>query len=242
MDKKEFLKQHNLNKARMKRFLENTLSKAEGTELEFKDTTSVVDAVLQDIAERTANPYLLENIKQVADNIRTSGGVSKLELSSGTLTLSGKDHGLYNAMFSDLNGQVVEEFQSTTPAIIAKVLEIKQLAGPMDLAPPELELVEQGPTDEEQIVEESDETPSYVRIKFGDFEFELKKSIHDFIKNYKNEKQDSEVRKALNNWKRNSKIFNRDSDLDTAKFLRDNWEEYLEDFKQTVSVMRMNKK
>lgn len=206
------------------------LKKAEGSNIDFQSTKVAISAELQAIAEETANPEILDTI------LRALSSDSKVaEFEEGTLTISEREPGLYSAFFSDKDGQIIDEFFDATPEILAKLLELKKLVGVLK---PEIQ--EDTTEEEPQEVPVVENSPSYLRIKMGDFELELKKSINDFIKGYRSNKE-KDIRKALEILKKNARI-NSSSEAETAKILRDNWEEYLEDFIQTVSVMRMKNK
>ena len=76
-------------------------------------------------------------------------------------------------------------------------------------------------------------SPSYVRIKCGDFEFEMRKSIQGFVKSFKNSRYNKNkfIQKAI----RNLKIrINKKTDKDVAEELLKSWDTYKEDLFQIM--------
>lgn len=225
---------------------------------DFRDVKVSIDSNQQRDAEDTASPELLEYLKASIDS-----DLDKIPMEKGVLTVFKKEEGLYSGFFSDKDGQVVEKFDDMTIPILAKNLEIKNLySAPMP--------VEAGPVEEEMedIAEEAatekvlqflshhndvyhrgqepgepiNSGKGSLRIRMGDIDIEIKKSMNDFINNYKKARKSStqDVIKAIQAWRRNSvegKIHK--SDLDAAKALLKEWEKYCEDFYQTMHAMNV---
>jgi hypothetical protein len=185
----------------------------------FKDTLAVVDAEQEHYAAEEACPKLLKYLET-----SINADLEKIHLEKGILTVYKKDKGLYNGFFSDNDGQVIEEFENVTIPILAKNLELKDLYDRPDRA-----------QDAESTV-----SGGYIKLKYGDVEIEIKKSMKDFINDFKRTKMinKDKIYKALQAWRRNSKIAkNFKTDLEAARALFKDWEQYEEEFKQTLHAM-----
>jgi uncharacterized alkaline shock family protein YloU len=235
-----------------KKKLNKKVAKSEGTTVDYKDTQVTVDSRLQAAAEQTASPELVQYL-----NASINAELQKIRLAKGVLTLSKKDAGIYSGFFQDNDGQVVHQFENMTIPILAKNLEMKELyLRPIAPVPAEAHsdeeedreminealahhnaLYHQGQAPGEPIKQDK----GYVRIKYGNFELEIKKSMHDFIKSFKtNQPSRDDVKKALAAWRRNSKFANQfKSDIEAAQALVSDWQQYGEDFNQVLFALRM---
>lgn len=218
----------------------------------YKNTQATVSTVAQAHAE-TASPELIQYI-----SASLNADVQKIRLAKGTLTVSKKDEGLYSAFFSNMDGQVVDEFENCTVEMLAKNLMVKGYYDtPIALdAPVKAEHSDEA-EDRALIREKIDDhiamfhqgqqpgepigSKGYVRIKYGNFELEIKKSMADFIKAHKTEQPTkADVKKALSAWRRNSKAAAQfRSDFDAAQALVTDWNQYGEDFSQVLHAMKM---
>jgi len=83
----------------------------------------------------------------------------------------------------------------------------------------------------------------FLRIKAGDFEIELRKSVRDFVHNFKKAKEyglvDQDlIQKALTSWrKKNQGVMNIPNNTVAARVLLENWDSYHEEFNQTVYAL-----
>lgn len=217
----------------------------------YKNTQATVNVAAQAHAE-TASPELIQYI-----SASLNADVEKIRLAKGILTVSKKDEGLYSAFFSNNDGQVVDEFENCTVEMLAKNLMVK---GYYD-APIAVEQTKAEHSDEREDRElirdaldmhnalyHQGQQPGepiggkgYVRIKYGNFELEIKKSMADFVKAFKNEQPTkSDVKKALTAWRRNSKAASQfRSDIDAAQALITDWNQYGEDFSQILHAIKM---
>lgn len=233
----------------VKKFIDNyKLEKSENQSYNFKNTKATVSVAAQDAADRTASPELIKYLKA-----SINADLQKISLAKGVLTISKKEQGLYAGFFSDASGQVVEEFDNVTLPVLAKTLEVKELYEP----PVQVE----GPTDDAEEMTEvaaqvtnvmldhhnktmhSDENKSggYMKLKYGNFELEIKKSMQEFINVYRNDnkaKLKNDVKKAISAWRRNSNVAKSfTSDLEAVRALLGNWDQHGEDFSQIVFAM-----
>lgn len=228
------------------------IEKSEGSYHHFKDTQSTVDAQVQTGAELTASPELIQYL-----TASVNADLAKVRLAKGILTISKKEEGLYSGFFQDNDGQVTQEFLNMTIPILAKTLEMKNLyeRPPVpEVAPAHDDVVEdvrlindalathnalyhQGQAPGEPIKPEK----GYVRIKYGNFELEIKKSMHDFVKAHKaNQPQSTDIKKALSLWRRNSKSANLfRTDIEAAQALVADWDQYGEEFNQALFIVQM---
>lgn len=217
---------------------------------QYKNTTAAVPVVAQDAAERTASQALVEYIRSSINS-----DLEKIPLLSGMLTVFKKDQGLYNGFFQDNDGQVVEEFENATVEILAKILEVKgyyippepteapTAVDPMDMPVSAREAIGIARAEVAEHVKDYHENAQtsgkYMRIKYGDFELEIKKSMQSFIVDLKRGFQENiEVKKALNSWRRNHNLKYK-SDLEAAQDLINNWDTHGEAFQQVVHALKV---
>lgn len=218
----------------------------------YKNTQATVSTVAQAHAE-TASPELIQYI-----SASLNAEVEKIRLAKGTLTVSRKDEGLYSAFFANNDGQVVDEFENCTVEMLAKNLMVKgyydvpvAIAEPVKAEHPDEkedeELIREKMNDHIALFHQGQQPgepiggKGYVRIKYGNFELEIKKSMSDFIKAHKSEQPTkSDVKKALSAWRRNSKAAQQfRSDFDAAQALVTDWNQYGEDFSQVLHAIKM---
>ena len=224
---------------------------------DFHNAVVAVDAGLQVGAENSTSQDLLAYLKA-----NMTSEISKIKLPKGLLTLSVRDVGLYNGFFQDLDGQVVEKFDAQTLEIIAKNLELKNWYE----APPAPAKQEDAEEDREiardearQVTHEAlqvhnalyhkDQAPgepkvgkkgTQLKIKFGDLEIELRKSVRDFVHQFKTGSSDERVvQKSITAWrKRMANVMPTNSDHSAARELLSNWEVHKEDFSQMVFAIK----
>ena len=105
----------------MKKFIKKhkTLKKAHGS-YEFPNSRVLVDAKQQDSAEELADQDLINYIKS-----SVKSDIAKIPFKTGTLTLYPRDTALYSGFFQDKNGQIVEQLNEMTIAMVAKFLITK---------------------------------------------------------------------------------------------------------------------
>jgi len=214
--------------------------------IDFKDTFSSIDSKDQELAEKTACPSLVSFIKNSINTLMVNENkIISIPIAKGTLSLSQKDKGLYQGFFKDEEGQVVEKFDNFTPELIAKNLELKELymrpESAPKMTPSDNEDIENVAKEEAQeLIEEHNRkyhsNPSYVRVRCGDVEFEIRKSINNFVKLYREYQTVSkeEVRKSINIWARNYMPKRFKDEFEAARELSRNWDEYREGFLQTL--------
>ena len=224
--KKEFIKEH--AKSSKKKKNAKKFAKTFKKSYDYRDHGVMIDAKDQQAAEETTNPNL---IKYLSENFNwlKKGEVNKLDTGNGVLTLTKKDEGLFNGFWQTSDGQIEEKFDDQTIAMVAKNLMIKGWVGE--------EVI---PTYDEVTMAEPDEStksPSYLRIKMGDFEMELRKSIKDFVKSW-NSPDKGDIKKALNIWK--SHRMKPLSRKDALKEILDNWDQHSEDFNQILHAVRQS--
>lgn len=221
--------------------------------IDWKDTNTQVDIKDQDNAETTTSPELIQYLKTSVDS-----DMSKIPFAKGMLTVAKVSDGLYSGFFSDEAGQVIDKFPPTTLDIIAKNLEVKgyySKAVPVSTTPyhdehQEDEIEDRAIAREEAIKVFQELSPTSpeksIKIKYGSFELEIKKSINDFVKSYRNDVLEKsqikdDIRKAINSWKRNSAP-NLRGELDAARELLTNWDFHKESFHQTLFAIEQLKK
>lgn len=234
---------------------------------DFRDVTVAIDPQQQLSAETTTCPHLLKKLKESTDSPLAMGeSVYKIQLDKGTLTLSPMAPGLFNGFFSDKDGQVVEKFDDSTIELIGKNLQLKKWYSPVTpdeyqngvLSKPtsqdmyketaagaSREIEASNPVVESEPIEAQpevkiEEAPASVHIKYGDFELRIKKSIHDFVKDFKAAKNlnKSLIKKSISAWRRNSNVLNLASDIAAAEELFRNWDQHKEGFYQIVEVLK----
>lgn len=225
--------------------------------IDFQETKTSVDSTDQLLAEKTASPQLIKYIK---DSIANE--ISKIPFAKGTLTLSEKEKGLYNGFFQDAQGQIVEKFDSMTPEIVAKNMELKQLfsmatpastINPPANPEPTAEQVAFAAHDRIDMVQnqihnmqkEPMKELKSLRVRFGDFELELRKSVKDFAQKFAKariplkEVDHDLVKKAISCWqKQHKEVLDVSSMTSAAKEIFENWEEHKEGFSQIVYALQ----
>ena len=209
---------------------------------DFRDTKVSIDARDQAAAETTACPKLVKYLRTSLQD-----EINKIPLEKGILTLSKKEEGLYSGFFEDRHGQIIEKFDDVTVEIVAKTLEIKNLF----VRPAE-------PREEENVTEDIDaltqeiaeitaeeyKQPTTIRIKYGELEFEIRKSINTFVNDFrKRQYTKSDIKKSIQAWSRNyGKVHNFANDIEAAEELSKNWEENRESFFQVLHNLQQLKK
>lgn len=251
------------NRKKLNHFVE-TKKSAMKKSIDFKDTSVSVDSKDQMMAEVTTSPQLLDYLnKNIVNSAETNanGGQWKVPFPTGILTLTQREAGIYNGFFQDKNGQVVEKFDAQTVALVAKTLQIKSLVpfpeGPIATPMEQSQAAEPVKPSSDQMIDAAhdridmvhnriDEMQRQVisqfkglKIKYGDFEVEIRKSVQDFICDFKAGKTpapDKEVvRKAISSWrKRYSQLT---SDQAAAKELSENWTTHQDSFCQFVDAL-----
>jgi hypothetical protein len=233
--------------------------------IDFQETKTAVDSGDQLLAENTTSPELINYLKTSVDN-----EITKIPFSKGMLTVSQKEPGLYNAFFQDNQGQVIEKFDSQTLEIMAKNMMMKQLWGNAEpriaspIAPRHDEVEEMEDRriasqeagmaiERHNAVYHQGQQPGEpiggkaktLKVRFGDFELELRKSVKDFVSDFKKAKYMNSdlVQKSIKTWRKKMEgCMNLQSDQEAAKILFNNWDDYQEDFCQIVYAMQqMNK-
>ncbi len=217
---------------------------------DFRDVKVSVDAVEHAEAEKTASPELLEYL-----STSVNSDLEKIPFEKGALTLYKKEDGLYSGFFQDKEGQIIQKFDDMTIPILAKNMEVKELYTPVPAQHDEQEAEEDAAIAEyvaARLLDHHNEVyhrgqepgepinngKGSLRIKMGDIDIEIKKSINSFIKSHKQNKE-IEVIKAIQSWRRNcvgGKNFS--SDLEAGKELLKEWEKYSEEFYQIMHAMR----
>lgn len=249
-DKKLATKIIHHNKKKLHSFVQSKMKKS----VDFKDTTVSIESQDQMLAEKTTSPALIEYITNNLGVLKSGPGASvKIPFPTGTLTMSEREAGIYHGHFQDQSGQIIEKFDSQTVAIIAKTLQIKSLIpvpveqvsqpiapAPVDPNPMDTALAAHNRIDDlqRQIIEQ--QRGKSIRVKYGDFEIEIKKSIRDFVNDFKYEKTPEKdlVRKAISSWrKKHSSYISLPSDQAAAKELITNWNAHQESFFQFVDAL-----
>lgn len=232
--------------------------------IDFKETLVSVDSKDQQLAETTTSPALLDYISKNVDAqaIDSTTSSARIPFPTGVLTLTAREKGIYNGFFSDRDGQIIEKFDSQTVAIIAKNLQLKSLV-PMPDKSMEANYIASEPApvpaseqtvqmllaahdridmthnridDLQRQIVESQRAKS-IRIKYGDFELEIRKSIQNFVNDFKAGRVQADkdtVRKAISSWKKYSGL---QSDQVAAKELMENWDQHQDSFCQFVDAL-----
>lgn len=232
--------------------------------VDFKDTLVSVDAADQLLAEKTANPVLVRYIQNniAAQAIDKTTSSARIPFPNGILTLTAREAGIYNGFFQDADGQVIEKFDAQTAAIIAKTLQMKSIIP--DVGEPQSVPVgapaESPSTTEiaasaaaaahdriDMVHNRIDALQKQVinqvkglRIKYGDFELEIRKSVQGFIGDFKAGRTPPDkdvVRKALTSWRKHSVNLQLGSDQQAARELMENWDQYQDSFCQFVDAI-----
>lgn len=214
-----------------KTFVKDYLAKS----YDFPNSQIIIDAKDQQAAEEgTPKPFL----DKLASQIKKGEQVHKITLQKGVLTLANKDAGLYSGFFQDDAGQIVEKFDAHTLEMVAKTLIVKNCVGEGDLSQSEEEKIEAQPPADPPA------QGTTLKIKFGDVELELRKSIKAFVDTFKHKKADQEIiRKALKSWRRSQKFCDYKSDSEAAQVLLADWDLYKESFQQTLfAIKQMSRK
>lgn len=214
-----------------KTFVKDYLAKS----YDFPDSQIIIDAKDQQAAEEGTPKAFLEKL---SSQIKKGEQVHKIVLQKGVLTLANKDMGLYSGFFQDPDGQIVVKFDAHTLEMVAKTLIVKNCVGDADLAQSEEEEIEEQPP------AASPAQGTSLKIKFGDVELELRKSIKAFVDTFKHKKADQEIiRKALKSWRRSQKFLDYKSDSEAAQALLADWDLYKESFQQTLfAIKQMSRK
>lgn len=244
------------NDAKLNKFVSNR--KKMRKSMDFQQTKTAIDSADQKLAEETTSPELLNYIRTAAGSEMT-----KIPFAKGMLTLSQKEPGLYNGFFQDRDGQVVEKFDSQTLEIVAKNMELKNLYDrPIQAVSPAQQSSptphhDADPQDEwedrmiareeaQKVVAEAlasikVPTPKVVRVKAGDFEVEIRKSVRDFVNDFRtSQRGDADlIKKSVQAWrKRINGVRQFNSDISAAKGLLENWDEHKEDFSQILDALQ----
>lgn len=222
--------------------------------LDFKDTLVSVDPKDQMLAEITTSKALLEYIRKNISNSASDNPQASqwsIPFPTGILKLNQREPGIYHGSFQDRDGQVVEKFDSQTVAIIAKTLELKSLVPesvevepqqPPVAAPEpgEMAMAAHNRIDELQRQIINQVKGKSIHIKYGDFELEIKKSLRDFVNDFRSSRTPDKdlVRKAISSWrKKHSEYMILNSDHAAAKELTENWDAHQESFCQFVDAL-----
>ncbi len=230
---------------------------------DFRNVKTSVDANEHAQAEKTATPALVKYLSKAVE-----ADLQKIPFKKGNLTLYKKEDGLYSGHFQDRDGQVIHQFADVTIPILAKNLEVKEIYDVDTEGQPEpaMTLADESHEDEEEdrelireIVSQAmdehneayhqgqepgepiDDNKQNVRIKMGDLDIEIKKSINNFIRDFKKSKKYNKVDvvKAIQSWRRNSVNGKKhSSDLEAAKELLRDWDKYSEEFYQVMHALQ----
>lgn len=162
--------------------------------------------------------------------------------------------GLYKATFESKVGDTIENFNPQTLEMLAKNIMVKELYSTPGHDPQE-EMEDRQISREE--IEEALErhnavyhqgqapgepingNKGQVRIKYGNFELEIKKSVHDFVRNFKKSGriEKDTILKSLKTWRRNHNQ-KANSDIAAASDLLENWDQHKESFFQTIHAVQ----
>lgn len=202
--------------------------------IDFKTYRTSIDAQDQLLAESTSNPDLIEYLGKYLNNTQTD--IFDIPMAKGILKMSRKDRGLYSGVMTNENGEVIEKFDEVTIPILAKNLEIKDMAE-MPMSEFYQEELEHDIEAESFINEYKEESPrTEIKIRCGDIEIEIKKSIQDFVKSFKSQKLDNALLKSL---KSLNLRLNKKDEKAAARELLDNWEMHKEDFFQRLHGIKL---
>lgn len=220
--------------------------------IDWKDVHVTVDSTDQKLAETTTSPELLQYLKTSVNS-----ELNKIPFAKGALTVSKTAEGLYSGFFSDINGQIVDKYEPTTLDIIAKNLMVKgyySAAVAVNPIAPHHDVVEEA---EDRAIAREEATKVFqelmvpaseksIRIKYGSFELEIKKSLNAFVKSFRDQTRDAidqkdQIRKAINSWRRNCAPAHR-NDVDAARELLNNWESHKDSFDQILFALEQLKK
>lgn len=212
--------------------------------LDFRTALSSVDAGDQLLAEKTANPELVKYLKSQLETYEQD--IFDIPLEKGILKVTRRDRGLYSGVMTDKAGEVIERFNEMTVDIMAKNLMVKDLdkmsysehAESSEIVAPDAQPSEIIEDLLEEIDEKEDSYPkAHVRIKCGDIEIEIKKSIQDFAKSFK--KGQIIDRNLFKSLKSLNTRLNKKSEKEAARELIENWETHKEDFLQRLHGIKI---
>ena len=218
MDKKDFIKN---NKDEIKK------------SYDFRDVAVSIDPADQLLAESTV---CSEKIKYIKEQMALSknGDLCEVKFADGVVKLYEKDNNLYSGYFLDNEGQVEDKYDDVTPEILAKYLDIKDIGEMVEYVEPVEELVEESS-------EMESEQPTSIKIKYGDFELEIKKSLTDFVRNNKDlVKVNSDLKKAIRSYNKSTVVKSK-NDTATARKLLENWDKDKEGFFQMLHGIKIIK-
>ncbi len=235
------------NRRKLHSFARSRMKKS----IDFKNTLVAVDSKDQQMAEQLASKTLIDYIQNNLGVLKSGPGASaKIPFPTGMLTMSEREAGLYHGHFQDRDGQIIEKFDSQTVAIIAKNLQLKSLVPePQEVAPPsapaapqadEIAMAAHNRIDELQRQVLDQVRGKSIRIKYGDFELEIKKSVQAFVQGFRTGAlPDKEsVRKALTSWrKKQAEYMHLPNDQAAARELSENWEQHQDSFCQFVDAL-----
>jgi hypothetical protein len=212
--------------SKTKAFVKDYIAKS----YDYPDSQIIIDAKDQQAAEEGTPKQFL---KYLSDNIDQQKTVHKIALQKGALTIANKDANLYTGFFSDEQGQIVEKFDAHTLEMIAKTLIVKKLATETDIFRKDEDLEEDRPI-------KPSSSPVQVRLKVGDVEIEIRKSIKNFIDDFKKARSmdDELLKKAIKSWRRQQRFNSYESDKDAAQAILAEWDSQKESFSQTLFAIR----
>jgi hypothetical protein len=219
---------------------------------DYRDQFVSIDENAQAIAENNTPPELLGYMRSCMYKGPTSAetveserhqGIYKIPFMKGLLTLAQKADNLYNGDFADIHGQVVEKVSDMTLEMIARQLVVKGFIEKADYQPAIAQTpppVNPAPV----VIQAASDQPSSIRIKLGDFEFEMRKSIKDFVSDFKKSRTHNPelIKKAIKSWRRNTQYQQFTNDTEAAKFVLENWEQEKERFNQILFAVQQNLK
>jgi len=200
---------------------------------DYPDTLTIIDAKDQQAAEEGTPSAFLEKI---TSQMRKGDNIHKIQMQKGVLTLANKDSNLYSGFFTDADGQITDKFDAHTLEMVAKTLIVKGRATDYDLYGEGEDYEPEAPI---APVQASSGQPQ-VTIKFGDVEIQLRKSIRDFVDEYKKSRtqEDELIRKAIKSWRKSQTFSRYESDREAAQAIIANWEANRESFSQTLFAIR----
>ena len=214
---------------------------------DFRDVQVAISSADQAAAENSADVGLVNHIRSFCKS--SEGDITKIPFKNGVLTLTKKTEGLYNGFFSDTDGTIVDKYDDKTVELIAKDMMMKNVTADDYATPtPEPELISESEEREEKPTESK---PMHLKLRIGDFELELRKSVSEFVKSHKllkksqnhsnkdlNCKKSKLINKALRSWYKIMKSRQgARNELDSAKLLIKSWDQYKEEFMQTVHAI-----
>lgn len=199
---------------------------------DFRDHGVGISVVDQTAAEETASPSLMALLKENALNSPVDS-VTTIALVKGELTLSKKDSNLFNGFFKDTEGQIIEKFDDKTLELVAKALMVKNLyVEPVEyeVQPEEIEVPTSAP----------EEAKTFIKVRFGDFELEMRKSLQGALD--KSSDRES-LKKSLQIFRKSASGYtNLKDDKSTIRELLENWDIHSERFNQIIFAVDQVKK